>query len=171
MAEEIKSENTEKKQIPNRIPDEKGRMIFPPGVSGNPSGKPPGTYSIVTALKRRLAEIIRKDGRQAGDDYLDLWLQKARKEKGFEALREIIHQIDGKPKQPLAVSGDKENPLILQVINYGAAKENNDTPPVSTETIPTGATDKPGEVQDRSVAQEIGEKQDGPEPANNKNPA
>lgn len=121
-------ENTGKIQVKR---DKEGKFV--PGVSGNPEGKPEGTYSIVTALKKRLAEIVKKDGKQAGDEYLDLWLKKARTEKGFEALREIIHQIDGKPKQPLAVSGDKENPLILQVINYGEPTKQDDKQNDNTE--------------------------------------
>jgi len=92
MIEETKSDNTEKKQIPNRIPDEKGRMIFPPGVSGNPAGRPKGSISIKSEIKKRLEEHPEE--------------LKEIVEHFIKKNRELMWQmIEGRPQQQIDLEG------------------------------------------------------------------
>lgn len=68
---------------------------FKPGESGNPSGKPKGTYSVRAALRAQLAE-----GGLAGDMARDL-LQAARmgdKDRVW-CIATIIAEAEGKPKE------------------------------------------------------------------------
>jgi hypothetical protein len=91
----------------------KPRKGFQPGQSGNPNGRPPGTYSLVTILKKKLAEAVKKGGKQAGEELVELWLEKAKKEKNFDALKEIVRYVEGRPKQTTDItSGGKPIPLL-----------------------------------------------------------
>lgn len=69
----------------------------------------------------------------------------------------IINRKEGMPTAKVA--GENGEPIILKLVNYG----DNNSAPVSTENIPDTSSKKQGEVQGASVAQEVGEKQDGAE--------
>jgi len=101
MTEEIKE--PEKKQ--EIIRNEKGQFVE--GQSGNPTGegagRPKGTYSMVTILKRKLAEVIKEKGIEKGEELVDVWIKKGGEE--FEALKEIVRYTDGMPKQQIEHSG------------------------------------------------------------------
>ena len=103
MEEEItKSDNTEKKQIPNRIPDEKGRMIFPPGVSGNPAGRPKGSISIKAAIKKRLEE-----NPEELKEIVEHFVKKN---------RELMWQmIEGRPSQQVDLGNVDELPFMIKI--------------------------------------------------------
>lgn len=85
------------------------------GESGNPLGKPPGTLSLVSELKKILAEI--PEGQK--QTYARLWITKYLQE-GLKGKDKILcdgfDRIDGKAKQAVELSGDPENPIIHQVI-------------------------------------------------------
>jgi len=66
---------------------------FKPGQSGNPGGKPKGTVSIMTHVRRALAEK-QKDGRTGAELLADKMLELA--EAGeFKFLKEIVDRMDG----------------------------------------------------------------------------
>ena len=71
----------------------------------NRKGKPPGTYSMIAILKRKLAQTIKEKGKEAGEELVEVWLNKAQNEKGFEALKEIVHYTDGMPPQTIQFPG------------------------------------------------------------------
>ncbi len=83
-----------------------------PGQSGNPKGKPPGTLSLVSELRKILAEI--PDGQK--QSYARLWITKYLQEglKGKEKI--LCDGIDGKAKQAIEIGGDPDNPVIHKVI-------------------------------------------------------
>lgn len=81
MKRENESENAGKKQDTR----------FKPGQSGNPAGKPPGTISILTDLKRRLTEIKNKDPEEYKTLIDDYWKDRRKREL-------LIKMIDGMPR-------------------------------------------------------------------------
>ena len=116
MEEEItKSDNTEKKQIPNRIPDEKGRMIFPPGVSGNPAGRPKGSISIKSAIKKRLEE-----NPEELKEIVEHFVKKN---------RELMWQmIEGRPQQQVDLGNKGELPFMINITKDDEGKDNKAVP-------------------------------------------
>lgn len=100
------SENTEKKQIPNRIPDSKGRMVFPPGVSGNPAGKPKGTKHFATMFMEVLKEEIMLKDPKSGK-HVKMSMSRAMTEAmvrkairgDVSAFNSVADRVDGRPKQ------------------------------------------------------------------------
>lgn len=65
--------------------DELGR--FPPGTSGNPSGRPKGTNALAV-LERKLAEVRGEDGRTQLDEILDKMIALAK--GGDRAAADLI---------------------------------------------------------------------------------
>jgi hypothetical protein len=97
---------------------------FQPGQSGNPRGKKKGTLSLVTKLKKMLAEkeTVMKDGKpikktRAAILLINL-LQNAIKpnldpDTALRYAREIFDRVDGKPSQELDHKGSLDIELIL----------------------------------------------------------
>lgn len=100
---------------------------FPPGVSGNPNGRPPKGTAITDVMKAMLNEKPE--------------IKKALAAKLYElalggdlaAIREVLDRIDGKPKAELQLSGD---PLIVV--------KDNDSKPI---TMADPSVGQPEEVQ------------------------
>ena len=97
--------------------DKKGRF-----TTGNKFGKgrPEGSYSLVTILKKKLAEAIEKGGKQAGEELVDTWLKMAKKD--FNALKEMVHYTDGMPKQKMEVDTTGVGLAELRVFFIGLAE-------------------------------------------------
>jgi len=71
------------------------------GESGNPAGKPKGTYSLVTILKRKLKEAVEEGGVAQGEELVENWIKKAKTDKDFKALESIVKYVDGMPQQKI----------------------------------------------------------------------
>lgn len=127
------SEESEKTEL-NRIPDEKGRMIFPPGVSGNPAGRPKGSISVVSAIKAKLQEC--PEGKEK--TYLHYLVEKIMKKAVIDddvsMIKDIIDRVDGKPKQPLVGGGEDDAPVSLLVEFINAKDKDTNTGGIS-ETV------------------------------------
>jgi len=97
MSEE-KSENTEI----NRIPDEKGRMVFPPGVSGNPAGRPKDSFSLISMLKAELQKCPEGEDKKT---YADLLIKRIMKKTisdgDDQQIKNILQYVEGMPKQTI----------------------------------------------------------------------
>ena len=74
---------------------------FMPGKSGNPYGRPKGSFSIVERIKHIWNEH---------PEQFESFVEEILKDKSLR--REIIHQIDGKPKQAIELSGENEPRII-----------------------------------------------------------
>ena len=79
---------------------------FKKGVSGNPAGKPKGTISILTDLKRRLREIKKKDPDEYKRLIDDYWQDKRKREL-------LIKMIDGLPRQPVDLNSEHKTELKI----------------------------------------------------------
>ena len=74
---------------------------FMPGKSGNPAGRPKGSFSIVEKIKHIWSE---------DPEQFESFVADVLKDKSLR--REIIHQIDGKPKQSMEILGE-DGPRII----------------------------------------------------------
>jgi len=98
----------------------------------NLKGRSKGSYSLITILKRKLAKVIKKKGIEAGEELVQIWLDKARNEQGFDALKEIVRYTDGMPKQGIEFAGEGGGPIQLGVVLkaidkiYGKSDNKND---------------------------------------------
>ena len=100
-------------------------------------------------------------------EQLDNYYYITTKDPDGKAIDSLIDRAFGKATQK--VGGDPENPLVVQIINYGA-KDNNNSLPVSTEDLPDAVPPNGEEVQNSGMAQEIGKDQDSIEQPNKNGP-
>ena len=85
-------------------------MTFVKGQSGNPNGRPPGTFSIVAMIKDKLKEVPEGQKETYAELVVKKYLHKALVEGDDKMLRDLVDRIDGKAVQKLI--GDMDNPLI-----------------------------------------------------------
>jgi len=95
------AERTAKKQQKRVI----GRP-FKKGQSGNPKGRPKGTVSITTEIKKKLDEVAPGQKRT----YLELLIMKVLKramaDESDAMMRLIWNYVDGLPRQRMEMEGD-----------------------------------------------------------------
>lgn len=92
--------------------DDHGRYL--PGTSGNPGGRPKGSVSLVTSIRRELER--RRDLGQPGLEAVAARLVDLALEGDLRAVREIGDRLDGKPTQALDVNASE--PLVLAPITF-----------------------------------------------------
>lgn len=104
------SENTEKLQtpMPGRVRDSKGRMVFAPGVSGNPAGKPKGSKHLTTKLFEAL-ENMTKDGKSYSDLLVQRILNDAIVKGNTSMIHMIMNYVDGMPQQGIDVTSNGDS--------------------------------------------------------------
>ena len=86
---------------------------FKQGKSGNPEGRPKGSVSITSAIRRKLEETNPKTKRQYVDDLVDVMIDKALREKDFRVIKEIWNHIDGLPKNVLTEGNSAQSLVFL----------------------------------------------------------
>lgn len=106
-------QNSENTQPIQRVKSLKsGGMVFAPGVSGNPAGKPKGTKHFATLLMEQL-KIMAKDkhgqpvlidGKKAnlGELMTQAMIRQAVR-GNVHAFDSVADRIDGKPKQDMEI--------------------------------------------------------------------
>lgn len=88
---------------------------FRPGQSGNPAGKPPGTVSIVTEIKKKLLEMPIGEKKTFLEIFLQKLFNKVLTDKDTAMMRDLIDRVDGKP------------PQFNEFKHTGLPKQNTDT--------------------------------------------
>lgn len=92
--------------------DDHGRYL--PGTSGNPGGRPKGSVSLVTSIRRELER--RQDLGQPGLDAVAARLVDLALEGDLRAVREIGDRLDGKPTQALDLHASE--PFFLKPVVF-----------------------------------------------------
>jgi hypothetical protein len=93
---------------------------FKPGESGNPSGRPVGSVSIVTKLKRLMEQEFsdfdptdnNKLTKKQIQEWIALKLVVQAMKGDMTAIKEALERIDGKVLQKLESTGKDGEPLI-----------------------------------------------------------
>lgn len=101
------SDQSEKTEL-NRIPDEKGRMVFPPGVSGNPAGRPKGSFSLVEMIKNKLQEQAKDKDKTYAEYFIDQLIKKTVVDGDVTMMRDILNRVDGMPQQKVDMTTQGE---------------------------------------------------------------
>jgi hypothetical protein len=123
-------------KLPRGKPFEPGNTLslpyrFPPGVSGNPGGRPK-TKQINASARKQLAADVRKAPRieTEADLIVAAQLRKARKgDLGAAAF--LADRAEGRPAVAISVDGGGEDPLI-ELIAYMHAESDRLGPPEAT---------------------------------------
>jgi hypothetical protein len=76
--------------------------LFKPGQSGNPNGRPKGTFSIVGMIKDKLQEKPEGQKETYAQLMVKKYFHKALVEGDDKTLRDLIDRIDGKAVQKMA---------------------------------------------------------------------
>ena len=85
---------------------------FPPGVSGNLSGRPKDQFSFMGILRSALAEE-NKSGKSVGERIVRRYIKLAL-QGNQQAAEALMARIDGKPAQSLTLKGDSDAPLHVR---------------------------------------------------------
>jgi hypothetical protein len=84
---------------------------FKPGVSGNPSGRPPGSVSLKSLLQERIATLT-ADGKSYADALIDSTLQAAL-DGDAQARKLVFEYLEGRPHQSIDLSATGELVTIV----------------------------------------------------------
>lgn len=102
--------------------------LFKKGQSGNPSGRPEGSVSIVEGIKRKLMEIEPENKKTYLELFLNSYFRKAIKDKDSQLMRDLVNRIDGMPKQTGDFRiGDLPKPLLENVLDNNSPQEATET--------------------------------------------
>lgn len=100
---------------PNPPPPPK-EYQFKPGQSGNPAGRPPGSLSLVSMLKEKLAECPEGTDKKT---YAQLLIQRSMNIAllggDVSMIRDIFNRIDGMPKGALDLTSNGNT--IAQIVS------------------------------------------------------
>lgn len=101
---ELQVKKLENPSVTKPARDARGRLL--PGNTSNPAGKPPGSYSLVAILRKKLQAHDPKTRETYGDKLIRAAYSRAVKDKNVEMIRDILNRVDGMPKQSVEHSGE-----------------------------------------------------------------
>lgn len=119
-ANNAKERNNRERSLANLRP-------FKPGQSGNPSGRPQGSISLLTIIKRKLGEADPETKAQVAERVADAYLARLR-DGDPRILQDYLDRTDGKPRQGLDLAMES-GPLVVIDRAIDAVRE-----PVDSET-------------------------------------
>ena len=100
---------------------------FPPGVSGNPGGRPKGSISLVNMMRERHKMIGPDQKRSIAEHLIDNIMQDALDGKDTQ-LKLLLNYVEGMPRQSLDIGNDGELPFLITVVKDEPKREDN--PPI-----------------------------------------
>ncbi len=74
---------------------------FKPGVSGNPSGRPPKEHSLTDLLREALEQPHDETGKTKKQHVIETLYEIATKKQDVVMLKYLFDRIDGKPLQTI----------------------------------------------------------------------
>lgn len=117
-----------KPEITGEIRNDKGQFVK--GVTGNPDGRPKGTFSLVEMIKRKLQEIPEGKDKTYAEYFIEQIMKKTVVDGDVVMMRDIINRLDGMPKQAVDVTTNGENVnRIADDEYYGILRRAKDTSP------------------------------------------
>jgi len=104
--------------------DEKGRLL--PGNTANPAGRPKGSLSLVSILKRELeknAPSTTEEKRTFAEEFVREILKKVFVEKDVRMMIEVMNRVDGMPKRVIDLGFDEEVSELEIIVKSKDAQE------------------------------------------------
>ena len=106
----MKTDNTDSKQKKRGAP---AKYLFKKGQSGNPKGRPKGSFSLVSMLKRELQKCPEgQDKRTYAKLVIKRYLKEVIGEGDSSLLRDIFNRIDGMPSQRQEIKHEGKLSLV-----------------------------------------------------------
>lgn len=97
--------------------EDQQNVKFKKGVSGNPTGRPIGSFSLVAILKNKLQEFPKgKDKETYAHLLIKKMLAKAIKNGDSIMIKDIINRIDGMPAQKFGLEDSLITDLKINII-------------------------------------------------------
>ncbi len=86
-----------KKEVSNKT-GVKQDTRFKPGQSGNPNGRPKGTFSLLTILKNKLEETPNGYNKTNAERLIETMINLAIERKNDQQIKNILQYVEGMPK-------------------------------------------------------------------------
>jgi len=91
---------------------------FMPGVSGNPNGRPAGSISITTAIKRKLEETPDGQKKTYLVQIVDKLIEKALIDGDEKVLKLLWNYIDGMPKASIDLTHGVQQDQLTELTEF-----------------------------------------------------
>lgn len=106
-----KSDNLQEKTIDVKTHENRERGKWKKGFSGNPKGRPKGSFTIVGILKEEMEKFVPQDEKKKMEEkrtfaqvFVQRMLKKAIVDEDIVMMKEIMNRIDGRPKQSITIN-------------------------------------------------------------------
>jgi len=107
-------ENIENKEIEKSKVNKLGNPSWKKGQSGNPNGRPKGTFSFIPLLKNALKDIYKNTDKSNAKVVVEKLIKNAIEKEDIRAMKELMDRVDGTPAQ--TIKGDKDAPIFKIVV-------------------------------------------------------
>jgi len=98
---------------------------FVPGRSGNPAGRPKGSFSLVEMIKKKLQEIPEGKDRTYAEYFVEQIMKKSVIEGDTSMMKDMINRVDGMPRQNIGLDGGAEG-LPINILNNVLSNDINE---------------------------------------------
>lgn len=117
---------------------------FKPGNPGGP-GRPPGSFSIVSLLKKKMVEIPIGQTQEWREQIANIILDEAVAKRKGDIIKLLVEHIDGKPKQDVNVDVNRENvDALTSLLKEMSTKPKDGSDTTSPTTPDAGPEPLPG---------------------------
>lgn len=96
-----------------------------PGNSGNPGGRPKGSYSIMTIIRKKMEEIPLGQTKEWREQLAEVILEEAVVHRKGDMIKLIANYMDGMPNQKIDVGVDTDDMGSLTDFFRGLAATGN----------------------------------------------
>jgi len=98
---------------------------FVPGRSGNPAGRPKGSFSLVEMIKKKLQEIPEGKDKTYAEYFVEQIMKKSVIEGDTSMMKDMINRVDGMPRQNIGLDGGAEG-LPINILNNVLSNDINE---------------------------------------------
>ena len=98
---------------------------FVPGRSGNPAGRPKGSFSLVEMIKKKLQEIPEGKDKTYAEFFVEQIMKKSVIEGDTSMMKDMINRVDGMPRQNIGLDGGAEG-LPINILNNVLSNDINE---------------------------------------------
>lgn len=116
----------------SEIPEKTGEIrnpdgTFKKGITGNPNGRPKGSFSLVEMIKNKLQEIPEGKDKTYAEYFIEQMMKKSVIEGDTSMMRDMLNRVDGMPRQNVGLDGGSAGkPIsILSNVLSDAGNEKN----------------------------------------------